>query len=52
MSEGDLLFNFISNLSPWAKKQVKLQKPQDRAAAISVAESLADVEYVKPDSGK
>lgn len=38
MSEGDLLFNFISNLSLWVKQQ--LQNPQGLATAISVAESL------------
>lgn len=52
MSERNLLFNFISNLSPWAKQQVKLQKLQDLAVAINVAELLVDVEYVKSDLGK
>lgn len=52
MSEGDWLFNFISNLSPGARQQVKLQKPQDLTTAIRVAEELENVEYVKTDSGK
>ena len=42
MSEEDKLFNFLSDLQPWAQKKLRRQGVKDIPSAMEVAKSLVD----------
>lgn len=50
MSEEDKVFNFVSNLQPWAQAELRRQGVRDFQQAVAAADSLVDLKLDRSDA--